>query len=517
MKKGGIIMQQTIFTLKATAKLFAVCLIFSICLARTAQIQAQDCDNYRFSMTTNIFTFGPVGTMLFTAGTENALSAVQPIGFNFNYCGVIYSQFIASSNGLIYLGNMGAYPDSLNSLATVNSPVLAGFWDHLKVSPTGRVSYFLDISGGPGHFKLFIDFVDMQWFYNKANNLVNFEITLDQQSGIIEFQYASIGNNPGSSAGASIGIANKTAGVNHFLSVTPASYPALSTFSNWNADDHITSFLFPPGTGILYEFVPYYLAGCCEGPHQISVSNVTSNSAVVSWIPPLIPSSFFDIYYSLSPIDLNEITPLHQVTACVGYGNPVMYDSVAGTITSYALNGLLPDTTYYIWVRSSCAVNAYMCSYSNWMTTNSTGGSSFQTSAAIPSIRRITAVSGSYAPWGSNQFLVVDSIGNAAVYNVNIETGATDSSSISLSQFKMQSIMDTLSAVGFYSLNDLYDGGFNDGSGVKLNIVTSTGQNEVEVINYCNNAINRIMKTINAVIFSSGIQLRYGEIDEICP
>jgi len=509
-------MQKRIITFRNTAIINAVSIVLFTCFVQVHSSQAQDCDNYRFSTTSAIpyisLPPSPISTLLFSGGMDDAVSSPQNIGFSFNYCGSMYNQFIASSNGFIYLGNASSGPAPSNSLATITLPVLAPFWDDLAVSSTGLVSYHLDISGGLGWYKLEIEYQKMKWSHI-TNNLVSFKIRLDEHSGIIEYQYSLMNNSSGVLAGASIGIANKTAGINHFISITETQNPDLPTFSNWVVNDSNTFFTNTTVNNITYEFIPYYSQGICEGPHTLSITNIANNTATINWIPPILPSSFFDIFYSVLPTDPNVITPLHQVTGCVGNGNPVFYDSVQGTSSSYTLTGLLSDTTYYVWVRSDCA----SCSYSNWMPCNTSGAGSFHTSVFSHGISRISAASGSYAPWGFNQFLVIDSLGNTAIYSVNLENDGTDSVFLSLSQSQLQSIMDTVYTAGFYSLNNLYNGGFEDGSGIYLDIASATDRKVVEVINYCNDAINRIVRTINAAIISSGIQLRYGELDQVCP
>ncbi|MEI6695711.1 MAG: HYR domain-containing protein [Bacteroidota bacterium] len=368
-------MQKTIFTSKITELLFAVCILLFSCFVQVNNLQAQDCDHYRFSTTTSIpYThLFPGSSLLFTGGVDDAVSSPQNIGFSFNYCGIPYDQFIASSNGFIYLGNFSSDPAPVNALGSTLGPVLAPFWDNLVVSPNGKVLYRL--SSG----LLEIEYQDMMRITDNPSVLLTFKIRL-YQSGIIEFQYNVMNNTPGSSAGASIGIANNTMGINHFLSITETLNPILPTFSNWFANDNNTFFTNVGMNNITYEFLPYW-NGICEGPNFIVVDNVTATTAKLNWqLPAPPPASFFDIYYSTSAIDPNAITPLHQITACVGNGNPIFYDSVPGTATYYTMSNLTPNTTYYVFIRSNCGI----CSYSNWMPTNSMGLSSFQTTVCNP-------------------------------------------------------------------------------------------------------------------------------------
>ena len=47
---------------------------------------------------------GTTGTVIATANTDDANSAVQPIGFTFNYNGTAYTQFVLNTNGYLKLG-----------------------------------------------------------------------------------------------------------------------------------------------------------------------------------------------------------------------------------------------------------------------------------------------------------------------------------------------------------------------------------------------------------------------------
>jgi hypothetical protein len=64
--------------------------------------------NYTPATATNVagtYTdLGTTGTVITTTSTDDANSAVQPIGFTFSYNGVSFTQFVLNTNGLIRLG-----------------------------------------------------------------------------------------------------------------------------------------------------------------------------------------------------------------------------------------------------------------------------------------------------------------------------------------------------------------------------------------------------------------------------
>ena len=133
------------------------------------------------------------------------------------------------------------------------------------------------------------------------------------------------------------------------------------------------------------------------------------------------------------------------------------------------------------------------------------------------SLTSLTAASGSLAPWGENQGISIDASGNTTVLIQDIETGITQTSTLVLTTNQMQAINDTAIAAGFFSLSPLYDSGALDGSGITMEIITSSSSNTVEVRNSCVEAMNRVVRTINLQILSTGKQLNYGYLNDVCP
>lgn len=93
------------------------------------------------------------------------------------------------------------------------------------------------------------------------------------------------------------------------------------------------------GSEILNVFgFSYLTANSCVAPDDVTLSNVTSNSAAISWTP--IPgSSSYEIYWSTA----NTTPILSTVPTVTG-------------ITGASINipSLSPNTSYYVWVRNNC-------------------------------------------------------------------------------------------------------------------------------------------------------------------
>ncbi|WP_026704681.1 fibronectin type III domain-containing protein [Flavobacterium soli] len=82
----------------------------------------------------------------------------------------------------------------------------------------------------------------------------------------------------------------------------------------------------------------------CDSPSNLSVSNITSNSAKVSWNEPVIGTNFsYEVYANTTGIAPTANT------------NPTVLESVG---TNAQLTGLNSNSTYYYWVRNDCVADA---------------------------------------------------------------------------------------------------------------------------------------------------------------
>ncbi len=122
----------------------------------------------------------------------------------------------------------------------------------------------------------------------------------------------------------------------------------------------------------------------------------------------------------------------------------------------------------------------------------------------------LQAFAGSYAPWGTNQLLLIDSLGSVAFYQSDLDSPGVDSIFALLDPLEIQAIYDTVTAVGFFSLDTLYDIGARDGSGISLWSAASGTEHSVEAINIAVPEVNRIVWTLNTILEPFGIQLNYG-------
>lgn len=183
-------------------------------------------------------------------GVDDAISPPIDIGFSFCFDGVYYTQFRASTNGFITF-NPDLSPAPYNLLDT-HTLVMGALWDDLATTYSDS-SVSCKLTGTAPNQVLTVQFQNLNWYFSASpQNLVNFQIRLRQGSNRVEFVYGLLGNAPGASASASIGISGAVSG--DFISVTPAApqagYSSTQEFTGINGS-HVP-YLF----GYQYSFVP---------------------------------------------------------------------------------------------------------------------------------------------------------------------------------------------------------------------------------------------------------------------
>lgn len=206
---------------------------------------AQTAADYGYTTQTGISLDPMTGaTTLIGPGIDDAPVAAVPIGFNFTYCGTVYTDFSASPDGFIRLGATTATAQFTNTTTSAtNIPKLFPFWDDMATGTTGAVTTVL--TGTPGSQIRVVD-----WFVTvpratggPANG--HFQLWMYEGTNVIEFRY-DVGNTSTTQT-ASIGI-NGPLGTN-FISVTGSN----STASNTAANDANNAI---PGSNRLYRFTP---------------------------------------------------------------------------------------------------------------------------------------------------------------------------------------------------------------------------------------------------------------------
>ncbi|MFY8214500.1 MAG: hypothetical protein ACOVKJ_08570, partial [Flavobacterium sp.] len=240
---------------------------------------AQGVSGYVFSQTTDTYT--PVVGTNSTATGDDGIQNNIPIGFPFNFGGVIYSTFSLSTNGWIRLGADVNGQSWVNNLSEANpqKPLIAAFWDdHHRT--TGSMQYA--VSGVIPNRIMEIGWDNINIGNGgtvSPNAFASFKMVLHETSGIIEFIYGNTMNTVGGLT-ASIGLVDATS----FLSVNPTSIP--STTSSTLANNTITTTQFLLGQKMVFTPQPYCSGlpapgnslstsqNLCDGfPFDLSVEN----------------------------------------------------------------------------------------------------------------------------------------------------------------------------------------------------------------------------------------------------
>lgn len=195
------------------------------------------------------------------------------IGFPFVYDDVEYYELYVNSNGFLSFGEPYSDPSN-NSLEGAEAPIIAAFWDHLRVTGgdngCGIPSIIRSgVIGDKGSHVLVVEWVDVsltdgcsQWSYAP----VQFQIRLYEGTNQIEFYYGTMdpvspdcsGSNTASTSG-SIGLATPDG----FLSVTPVDGTDASSSMDVE-NDAIELQNTPIADGVTYLFCPAKVVGNVE-------------------------------------------------------------------------------------------------------------------------------------------------------------------------------------------------------------------------------------------------------------
>ena len=266
-------------------------------------------------------------TQLLGASLDDNASAVTPIGFDFWFDGVRYSEFSVNANGLARLGATAvttAFNNSTSGLNTVtNAPKIATYFEDLCIGDTGRVHQ--KVVGTAPNRKLVVEWQNMkiprEGTCTAATGVGVFQMWLFESAGStspgrIQFVYGGgIGPSDDTDLGASIGLQSGVA--TNFASVTVSDDSVSYTTANNTNLPGIAS-------GKSYVFTP----NVPTAPTGLSFSAVTALSQQLNWSDNASNEVGYAIYRST---DGTNFTFVAQTAA----------DAV-----SYNDTGLLPSTNY---------------------------------------------------------------------------------------------------------------------------------------------------------------------------
>ena len=301
---------------KITLWLFA---LFT-CWQMDAQVNA-----YGFSQTNGTYNEITGGTVLATGTTDDTSYPAIPIGFTFVYGGTSFSDVSINANGMIALGTTITYSYTPLSEGFSSNNAIAALGDDLQGNASGELSYLL--TGSSPNQVLTIQWKDYR-AYNAAGDIYNFQIKLYETSNNIDVVYGSFTKNATAQTnqvglrGASNAIFNNRS--------TATDWSATTAGAVNTATCTLTTTVIP-ASGLTYSWAP----PSCAAPGGLNATSITATSATIGWNAAVPVPSGYEYVVSTS-----NTTPA---------GSGTVTTNLSESITS-----LLPQTTYYVFVRSNC-------------------------------------------------------------------------------------------------------------------------------------------------------------------
>ena len=259
-------------------------------------------------------------TQLIGASSDDGISAIANIGFEYWYDGVRFTQFGVNANGFARLGVIptGSSFDNTVFNSTTNAPKIAPFWDDLCTGSTGKV-HFKVVGSAPSR-KLVVEWQNMQITRGAGCAGVGggtFQMWLSETTGLITFVYGpGMVATAAADAGYSVGLQSGAA--TNFASVTTATNTVSYAAANNAQTDAITA-------GRSYAFTP----NVPVAPTGLSFTAVTAASMTLNWADNASNEFGYVIYQSTDGTNFTFVT------------------QTAANATSQAITSLSPSTTYF--------------------------------------------------------------------------------------------------------------------------------------------------------------------------
>lgn len=243
MKKHYMFMRR----LQCVAATLLLSLLF-LCEGKQAYAQIP-ASSYTYAPAAGTFTEITGGTNVSDIESDDDYSGSLPIGFTFNYCGIDYTDVVASSNGWLSFGSPSSSV-SYNDVYSLDDlkPALFPLWEDLS-GDMGEASY---TTAGTAPNRVFtFQFKNWLWNYGASGPVISFQVKLYETTNVIEYVYRQEATSISSFfPSATIGIADD-AGTANYLTLNNASATATASSTTFTTD--IGS---KPANGQIYRFTP---------------------------------------------------------------------------------------------------------------------------------------------------------------------------------------------------------------------------------------------------------------------
>ena len=118
---------------------------------------------------------------------------------------------------------------------------------------------------------------------------------------------------------------------------------------------------------------------------------------------------------------------------------------------------------------------------------------------------------GSRAAYGTYQNLLVDINGQCSYQRREVNGAVKDSMVFAISKSQLDSIFNKAEQLGFFQLNNRYDGGFADGAGIMIALNSGGKKKTVDLLNTDVAQINELVALINRMLQPQNIRIYYGQ------
>lgn len=306
-------------------------ILFLLLYVNTA-VHAQSAASYSFTTnTTASLTDMSSGTStLIIADTDDGISAITNIGFDFWLQGQHFSQFSVNSNGLMKLGATDVQlGNPYQPLGQASVALITAYGADQRVHSSGKVHY--KIMGTAPNRLLIVEWLNMQADFNAGGTAdLTYQIRLYETTGVIEEVYGTMNMSVAGAAddnskdphiGFSSGnVTNSIGSVTAPQSGTPApTYDGISAAAATNlyiAGTITTLHSAADGSRRIFIYTPPLPAA----PANLSFTAVGISSMTLNWTDNATNETGFAIYRSTDGINY---TFINQAPASAGTGAAV--------------------------------------------------------------------------------------------------------------------------------------------------------------------------------------------------
>ena len=357
---NSVLQKKNTFLSQIKNLLFIV-FLFGLTDQAKAQVSAY---TFSGSGTGQTYTAISGGTAIFGSTTwdDNVVVNV-PIGFNFNFNGVVYANANVSSNGFITFGTTVAttttnYTPISNNEG--NGVISAYGCDLTNVNLDCRYNTI----GTVGSRVFTVEYLSTKRKYGtpaaQVNGTWTFQINLYEGTNVVEIKYKvpnpAFGNLGAQPVTGQIGLrGTSNADFNNLSLTTTGIWPTTPytafPWGNFSAGTANTSNVLTrnnslPGGNLTFRWTP----PSCFGPSfaTIPVTAITSTTATLNWTAVTPPPTSNPYEYFLT----TSATPPANGSAATG---------TAGTLGSTSFNitsGIAQNTLYYVYIRTKCDDNS---------------------------------------------------------------------------------------------------------------------------------------------------------------